>query len=38
LAGRQVALLADAELGAGLHLLRWDGRLPAGISAGSGVY
>lgn len=38
LAGRQVSLLADRELAAGAHQLRWDGRGPDGSPAPGGIY
>lgn len=37
-AGRQVAVPVDAELGAGDHEVVWDGRDAAGKPLGSGVY
>lgn len=38
LAGRRVAMLADAWCGAGHHALRWDGRDASGRIAPSGIY
>ncbi|MBE0566573.1 MAG: T9SS type A sorting domain-containing protein [Krumholzibacteria bacterium] len=38
LAGRRVATLVDAELGAGEHAARWDGRDTRGRGVASGVY
>jgi hypothetical protein len=36
--GRLVATLVDTRLPAGPHLYNWDGRLPGGAVAGSGIY
>jgi hypothetical protein len=38
LRGRQVAVLLDESLAPGPHLAHWDGRLPDGQVAASGVY
>jgi hypothetical protein len=38
LAGRQVALLAEGNLQAGVHRLTWDGRSADGTRARSGIY
>jgi len=37
-AGRAVRTLADADLPAGEHALRWDGRDARGATAAAGVY
>ena len=36
--GRLIRKLSDATLGAGDHVLRWDGRTQSGATAVSGVY
>ena len=36
--GRRIATLVDAELGAGRHEARWDGRTDSGAAVASGVY
>ncbi len=37
-AGREVARLADGELPAGAHAVRWDGRVAGGAPAPAGMY
>jgi flagellar hook assembly protein FlgD len=36
--GRIVRRLQQSQLPAGVHVLRWDGKLDSGSSAASGVY
>lgn len=36
--GRRVGTVADGTMTAGVHTLRWDGSLPSGHRAASGVY
>jgi len=36
--GRVVATLVDGQVGAGEHVVRWDGRAAGGALAATGVY
>ena len=38
LMGQSIRVLADGWVEAGLHQVRWDGRMAAGVEAASGVY
>ena len=38
LLGREVAVLADGHMSAGVHELKWDGRAGGGVLCASGVY
>jgi hypothetical protein len=36
--GRQLAILADAEKGSGVHPITWNGRDRAGLDCPAGIY